>query len=118
MANMTYDEFLFKSAFAGTPKGDNLFSYRFTEAMSAGAIPVVHADGWALPFSNELIDWKKCIVIIPEAQVNETISILSKISAEERCTMRKCVLKTYQRFMSTPYGTIEGIIESLELMKN
>jgi len=114
MVNMTYSEFMTKSKFAGTPKGDNLFSYRFTEAMSAGAIPVVHADNWALPFSSKLIDWSKCVVVIPEAQVNETISILFGISDGERCAMRKCVLNTYQKYMSTPEATIAGIITSLE----
>ena len=75
---------------------------------------MVHADNWALPFSNKLIDWSKCVVVIPEAQVNETISILSGISDEERCAMRKCVLNTYQKYMSSPEATIDGIITSLE----
>ena len=62
MVNRTYGDLMFQSKFAGTPKGDDLFSYRFTEAMSAGAIPVVHADDWAMPFSSKLIDWSKCVV--------------------------------------------------------
>ena len=113
---LPYDQFLLKSKFAATPKGDDLFSYRFTEVMSAGAIPVIHADDWALPFSSKLIDWTKCAVIIPEAQVNDTISILSNISRRERCEMRKCVLHTYHRFMKTPERTIDGIIQSLDLL--
>lgn len=113
--NMTYDDFLLKSKFTGTPMGDNLFSYRFTEAMSAGGIPVVHADHWVLPFSSRLINWNKCAVIIPQARANETIEILSRISAQQRCEMRKCVLEAYQRFMSTPERTIDGIVQSLQL---
>ena len=112
---MNYDTFLLKSRFAGTPKGDNLFSYRFTEAMSAGAIPVVHADDWVLPFSYNLINWNKCAVVIPEARVNDTITMLSSITAEERCEMRKCVLQAYQQFLSSPEGTVGGIIKRLEL---
>jgi hypothetical protein len=115
---LSYDQFLLKSKFAATPKGDNLFSYRFAEAMSAGAIPVVHADDWALPFSSKLINWTKCAVIIPEAQVNNTISILSNITHKERCEMRKCVWDTYDRFMKTPERTVVGIIQSLELLMN
>jgi len=113
--NMTYEDFLTKAKFVGTPKGDNLFSYRFTEAMSAGAIPVVHADDWVLPFSSKLINWNKCAVLIPEAQVRQTMSILSSIPESTRCEMRKCVLDAYQQYMSSPGGTIEGIIKSLEL---
>lgn len=117
-ARMTYDQFLLSSKFAGVPKGDELFSYRFTEAMSAGAIPVVHADDWVLPFSKKLIHWEKCAVRIPEAQVNDTISILSRITAKQRCEMRKCVMHAYHRFMRTPERTIAGIITSLQLMDN
>jgi len=117
VVNMTFEDFLTKAKFAGTPKGDNLFSYRFTEAMSAGAIPVVHADDWVLPFSSKLINWNKCAVLIPEAQVRQTISILSSIPESIRCEMRKCVLEAYQQYMSSPGRTIQGIIKSLELAK-
>jgi hypothetical protein len=37
---------LLQSNFGAVPRGDNLFSYRFTEVLTAGAIPVVYADGW------------------------------------------------------------------------
>jgi hypothetical protein len=55
--NGTFEEMLADSKFGAAPRGDNTFSYRFTEVLSAGAIPVVHADGWVLPFRPELVDW-------------------------------------------------------------
>ena len=42
-------ELLIKSVFAAAPRGDSPFSYRFTEILSAGAIPVVHSDGGGKP---------------------------------------------------------------------
>jgi hypothetical protein len=36
------------SKFAATPRGEGMFTYRFTEVLSAGAIPVVHADFWCV----------------------------------------------------------------------
>ncbi|GKY93015.1 hypothetical protein MPSEU_000270000 [Mayamaea pseudoterrestris] len=47
---LTFHEMLKKSTFGASPKGDNLYSYRFTEVLSAGAIPVVNSDDWLLPF--------------------------------------------------------------------
>jgi Exostosin family len=42
----TFDSIVRTSKFAAAPRGDCMFSYRFTEVLSAGAIPVVHSDGW------------------------------------------------------------------------
>lgn len=114
--NMSYTDMLKQSQFAATPRGDNLFSYRFTEVLAAGAIPVVHSDGWVLPFRSELVNWTDCLLRIPEAQVNDTISILNRITPEKRCQMRKRCYGIYERYMATPQGNINGIIEGLELV--
>jgi hypothetical protein len=114
------NEMMKQAAFVATPKGHNRFSYRFTEALAAGAIPVVHSDGWVLPFRAELVDWEECAVIIPESRVSDTVEILRQISEPERCRRRKRCYEIYQQYMSTPEGTIDGILQGLELltMKN
>ena len=106
------------SSFSATPLGDNLFSYRFTEVMSCGSIPVVHADDWRLPFGDDLIDWDKVVVRIPQAMANRTVEILEAIPLEERCAMRKRVLEIYETYLATGEGTIRGIIENFELVAN
>lgn len=113
-SNYSYGALFFGSKFALTPRGDNLFSYRFTEAMSAAAIPVIHSDDYVMPFQKELVDWSKCSVVIREADFNKTRDILLNISAEEQCRMRQNVVEVYNRFMKTGEGTISGIIEGLE----
>jgi Exostosin family len=95
--------------------GDNLFSYRFTEIISCGSIPVVYADDWLLPFGKDLIDWTEAAVVIPEAETLDTVNILSKISVEKRCRMRQKVYEVYRKYMQTGRGVIQGIIENFEL---
>jgi hypothetical protein len=111
----TFGQLLAGSKFAACPRGDNRFSYRFTEILSAGAIPVVHSDGWVLPFREELVDWKECALHIPEKDANRTLEILSQIDDKKRCQMRKRCYEIYQKYMRTTEGTIAGIIEGLEL---
>ena len=48
---------LSRAKFGFVPRGDAIFSYRLLETMSFGVIPVIIADGWALPFGEHLLDW-------------------------------------------------------------
>lgn len=114
--NRSYSDMLQQSIFAATPRGDNRFSYRFTEVLASGAIPVIHSDGWVLPFRSELVDWTDCAVRIPEAHVNATIAMLRQIPLNVRCRMRRRCYDIYQQYMATTQGTIAGIVEGLELV--
>lgn len=51
-------------------RGGGLSCYRFFEAMSAGRVPVLFADDWELPHQ-DLIDWNRCIIKIPENKARE-----------------------------------------------
>jgi len=44
------------SSFGLVPRGHGVYSYRLTEVLLAGAVPVVLANGWVLPFS-EILEW-------------------------------------------------------------
>ena len=111
-------DYIAQSQFSAVPRGDNLFSYRFTEVLSVGAIPVVLADGWVLPFTKTLVDWSNCVVTIPEDDVLQIPSILRSMSRQEQCRRRKTCYEYYVKYMATPAGTIQGIIEGLELTRN
>ena len=103
------------SAFSAVGRGDNLFSYRLSEVMACGSIPVVYADDWMLPFGKDLINWTDAAVVIREADTLQTISILSQIPAEQRCRMREKALDIYRKYIETGRGTVQGIIENFEL---
>eukprot|EP00571_Detonula_confervacea_P008473 CAMPEP_0172313714 /NCGR_PEP_ID=MMETSP1058-20130122/20813_1 /TAXON_ID=83371 /ORGANISM="Detonula confervacea, Strain CCMP 353" /LENGTH=432 /DNA_ID=CAMNT_0013027417 /DNA_START=498 /DNA_END=1796 /DNA_ORIENTATION=- len=117
IANETYSSVLYKSIFSGAPRGDNLFSYRFTEVLSAGAIPVVYADQWVLPFHQKLVDWGKCAVVIPEKNARQTVDILGQIDPAQRCRMRQYCYDIYLKYMVNPEAHIAGMLKSIEVAR-
>jgi hypothetical protein len=113
---VNFSDMLRSSVFAAAPIGDNRFSYRFTEVLSAGAIPVVHSDGWVLPFRQELVNWTDCLLHLPQSTIGNTVSILRSISLQQRCRMRRRCREIYTSYMDNAEGIIRGIIDGLELV--
>lgn len=109
------NEMLKRAVFAAAQRGHNRFTYRFTEVLAAGAIPVVLSDGWVLPFRPELVNWTECAVMILVASVNDTVGILRLIGPADRCRRRKRCYEIYRSYMASPAGTIDGILQGLEL---
>ncbi|KAI2510810.1 ADP-heptose-lipopolysaccharide heptosyltransferase [Fragilaria crotonensis] len=99
---------------ADPPRGDCLYSVRFSEILSSGAIPVVYADGWVLPYNRDVVDWTEVAVLIPQGRVNETIEILRAIPDETRCRMRKKGLEVYQRYVADSAGRLRAILEIVD----
>ena len=69
------------SALVLAARGGGLSCYRFFEAMSAGRVAVLFADDWELPHQN-LIDWGRCIVQIPESEARNAGKILMRFLDE------------------------------------
>ena len=109
-----YTDVMKQSIFVAAPRGDNLFSYRFSEILSAGSVPVVYADGWLPPFNEKVVDWSKCAVFIPEKDFDKTRDILLTISEEEQCNMQKCALHIWDNYASSRAGWLRGLIEVAE----
>ena len=116
---MNYGGVMKESVFAAAPRGDCLFSYRFAEILSAGAIPVVYADGWLPPFNTfnetakQAFDWSACAVFIPESEYGKTLDILRAIPMAKRCEMQQCAIQAWDRYLSSRRGWLRGILESL-----
>ena len=107
-----YTELLRNSAFGATPGGDAYYSYRFSETMSAGAIPVVNNDIWLPPFNDHVVNWKDCAVFVPSEEFHKTIDILRAIPDERVCEMQKCVLDVWDRYLSNRSGWLRGLIKA------
>lgn len=119
LGNLTYEEVLSNSVFSLAARGDNKYSYKFSEILSAGAIPVVLSDDWMYPFRPELVDWSECAVIMPEKDAGEpTMAVLKALSEEQRCRMRKRCYDIYRKYVEHPEGVLDGIVQGLELVAN
>jgi len=116
LANLTYPEFMGRTIFGLAPRGDNKFSYRFTEVLSAGAIPIYHGDDFVFPFRPELVDWNKCAIILPEKDAGKTtLDLINDIPIETRCKMRNyCYFGIYKKYVETDVGIIDGLVMGLE----
>ena len=115
LSNYSYPEFMARAVFALAARGDNKFLYRFSEVLSAGAIPVVHADDWVWPFRPELVNLTDCAVILPEKDAGHTtLAYLDTISLEQRCRMRQACYRIYKDYVETTVGTIHGLVQGLE----
>jgi len=95
-----YTELLLNSQFALCPRGNGYYSYRITEAMSAGAIPVILSDRYVLPF-DDIVDWKAFSVIIPENRWENVVSVLHSFSAEDIAAMRACMDFVFHRYFAS-----------------
>ena len=123
MANGTNQELSYggvirRTKFGIAARGDDKFSFRFTEVMSAGAIPVYHGDDFQFPFRPELVDWNKCAVILPEKDAGQTtLDYIKQISPEKACAMRNyCYFEIYKKYIDAPLAPIDGLIKGLDLL--
>jgi hypothetical protein len=95
-----YEELMMNTDFAFVVRGDNLYSYRFLEVLSAGAIPVVFSDGWTLPF-HEVIDYAQFTVVIHEKEWATAMDVIRNITPARVCAMRKEVRRAYKAYFAT-----------------
>jgi len=107
---------LLNTTYALVPHGDHRWSFRFTEVVNAGAIPVVIADGLTLPYA-QLIDWSKAAIILPESLVKNLshpqglIDLLPK-DPQTVQAMRQAVCDISLKYFETPSKRWEATLKS------
>ena len=114
-----YYAWIMNSTFCAAPRGDNIYSVRFSEVMSAGCIPIVYSDGWVLPYNRHIVeDWNSLLVIIPQREVNRTKEVIESISQEKRCQMQKNVFEFYNKHVKDSRGRLDTILEMMDARLN
>lgn len=82
-------------------RGDCEFSYRFTEAVCSGSVPVLVSDGWVVPFSRSLVPFEEYGVRASEADPAALLPILRGISEEQRIVMQRTAQEFYHKYVES-----------------
>ena len=111
-----YKELLQNTAFGLVLRGDNLYSYRFLEVLSAGAIPVIFSDRWLLPFY-EAVDYSKFAIVLKESQAPQLLELLAKYTDDDVCRMRKEAKRVFRASFSSFDAKLETAMRVFERRK-
>lgn len=104
---------LMNTTFALVPAGRQPASYRFTEVLSAGAIPVLIADNYVKPFDT-LIPWHKCVIQFPTTEMHRIVKTLRAVKDEEKVTRQRNCLQIYEEFLKDDDTLLRSTIRSLK----
>lgn len=98
------------SEFTLAVRGDVEFSYRFTEAVCSGSVPVLVSDGWIVPFQS-LVPFENYGIRILEDNVLEMVSILKGISKESRQKLQAEAQIVCQKYFGSVQRQIQTMLE-------
>ena len=115
-ADWDYTDIMSASWFTLAVRGDNEFSYRFTESLCSGSIPVMVTDKWVPPFSS-LIPFERYGVRILESELETMIDTLKRIGISRRKKMMREAQFVCQNYMATVEKQIETMLQ-LALQKS
>ncbi|KAG7342622.1 exostosin family protein [Nitzschia inconspicua] len=76
-----FDSVMMDTTFAFCPGGSHASSFRFTEVLSTGSIPVILPEV-VPPFTPEL-DWSRCVIRVSQARIVDLPRLLRSIPGEE-----------------------------------
>ncbi|KAF0901666.1 hypothetical protein E2562_003616 [Oryza meyeriana var. granulata] len=97
-AGDTYYSYMRRSRFCLCPSGHEVASPRVVEAIHAECVPVVVADGYALPFA-DVLRWEAFSVAVAVADVPRLREVLERIPAPEVERLRDGVRLVKRHFM-------------------
>lgn len=106
-----YFSFPSTSTFTLCPAGWGRWSFRMTEAILSGSIPVILSDYYELPFST-LVPWNEFSIVLPESGLKKIDQILRNISREKILWLQRGLEKHQRSFTSG--GVIRPLISKLE----
>jgi hypothetical protein len=88
----SYEGVMSDSVYTLIVRGDAEFSYRFSEAVCSGAIPILIADGWVPPFES-LVPFEMYGSAFMESDIREMVSVLRKNTADKAKQMQSEALR-------------------------
>jgi hypothetical protein len=109
-----YYKLMTQSTFCPVARGDCLYSVRFSEVLSAGCIPILHADGWVLPYDRSIVDWYKLAIIIPQKQVHKTLAVIEAMTEKEICERRLMAYDFFHAYVKNGTGRLDAILKIVD----
>lgn len=94
----TYLTKLATSKFCLFLRGFRAWSPRLMDAVFTGCVPVIISDHYDLPFQN-IFDWKRFSVIVPQSKISSLKSILQAISPQQLRQMQQQLQQVYHHFV-------------------
>ncbi|XP_055929994.1 exostosin-2-like [Argiope bruennichi] len=108
----SYPEVLEESTFCLIIRGARLGQTVLSDAMKAGCIPVIVADGYVLPFA-ESIDWQRASISVFEENLADLIHILKSVSDERISEMRSQVCFLWEKYFSSVSHITNAVLNVL-----
>ena len=110
--SIDFNDVIGGSEFGLVMRGDVAFSYRFTETVCGGSIPVVIADNWVIPF-DELVPFSIYGLRVTEANVSAVIDLVDSVDAPRSRAMRERALRFCHTHLLTQYHQFETLLHLL-----
>lgn len=109
----TFVNFLAESYFAFVVGGGGIDTYRFLEALSLGAIPVVF-DDLILPFEFSVVqNWEDCAVRLPFSEIETSINRLEGISLLGRLRRQRACSEIFNQYFSSSVAIRRAVLTSI-----
>jgi hypothetical protein len=107
-----FDDLMVNATFGFCPGGSHVTSFRFSEVLSVGGIPVVPPEV-VVPFGPEL-DWSGCVVRISVARLIDLPRILRTISPQD-IQQRQVECQRLYRYIQNQPGQAMGLTTTLNV---
>ncbi|KAG7371724.1 exostosin family protein [Nitzschia inconspicua] len=100
-----FDNVMMDTTFAFCPGGSHASSFRFTEVLSTGSIPVIMPEV-VPPFSPEL-DWSRCVIRVSQARIVDLPRLLRSIPREEVISRQNECQRLFRRLVVCPTNDLQ-----------
>ncbi|KAK7476210.1 hypothetical protein BaRGS_00032564 [Batillaria attramentaria] len=95
-----YPEILQEATFCLVIRGARLGSPALSDALMAGCIPIVVADGYVMPFS-DVLDWIRASAQVREDDLGKVMEVVGNYSVDRVHTMRRQVQFLWKTYFSS-----------------
>mmetsp|Transcript_821 Transcript_821/g.2728 ORF Transcript_821/g.2728 Transcript_821/m.2728 type:complete len:953 (-) Transcript_821:2162-5020(-) len=112
---VTYTELLSSSKFSLIVEGFGYHSFRLTEVLAAGAIPVIVIDHYVLPYE-EILDWSTFSVRVPEHLLLQVPDILRAIPPKVVAAMQRRAAEAYEQYFWSLGAQVATALEQIRIL--